>query len=235
MRKRYAPTGHAEASGQRPNGRNGRNGHIDGLDAGLVAANVAHELANAVFALRLNMPRDDDAIRAVLDRIEELARGLRLVAETRGSARSEGEPSRQAWTHLPAWWDHARMLLLVSTPKGVHVSVDFPPDLPPVRAAESEIATMVLSLARRVVGGDVAKGPRTLRLIARREGGWVRLIAISHGFSREFAADPAGSVGRGEALSGPGGDAEALAGFIRDLVPERSASVLVAAADERGE
>jgi hypothetical protein len=206
------------------------------FDAPTLAGNVAHELTNALFALHLHLDpftpasgpgkrngqrgrngAANDASRrvleAILGRLDDLTRGLRLVS--RVSARDRPEPGPRPTT-LGDWWAIARVLLHVSVPKGIDLHADWPKELPAVDAEPAEITACALAIIRKALGhdGSLGKvGPCTVRLFAVTEGRWLRIVAVAHALSEEFTPDPA---------SLPAGQR-----FRHEPEPPRAASMLV--------
>lgn len=184
------------------------------FDTPLLAGNLAHELTNALFALHLHLdgtaPRNGQrgngrsgrrnhagsgaasrtAVEGVLARLDELSRGLRLVARV-PAAPSDPEAAErpEPRTILADWWPLARIVVLVSVPKGIDLQVDLPRDLPPVAAEPAELTACTVMMIRRTVGRGRVEPPCTVRLLARPEGRWIRIMAVAHAMSRGFDPD----------------------------------------------
>jgi hypothetical protein len=210
------------------------------FDLPVLASNVAHELTNALFALHLHL----DAVRPVqpvrgrgnghrgartlalegsrqvvetiLGRLDELSRGLRLVARV---SRAEPPSKTPPRTILSDWWIAARVVLQVSVPKGIDLHAEWSPDLPAVDAEPAELTACAVAIIRRVVGRDRIALPCTLRLFALPEGRWIRLMAVAHPLSEEFAAEPAANGHRSADR------------FRHESDAPRAASVLIARSD----
>ena len=209
------------------------------FDLPVLASNVAHELTNALFALHLHL----DAVRPVkalrgrrnghrgaealalegsrrvvetiLGRLDELSRGLRLVARV---SRAEPPSETTPRTILSDWWSAARVVVHVSVPKGIDLHAEWSPDLPAVDAEPAELTACAVAIIRRVVGRDRIALPCTLRLFALPEGRWIRLMAVAHPLSEEFAAETAANGHRSADR------------FRHESDAPRAASVLVARA-----
>lgn len=180
------------------------------FDAPVLAGNVAHELTDALFALHLHLDplaasrsggkrrdgmrrKDLDTLEAsrpvietILSRLDELSRGLRLVA---GARKVSGSLAGAGGVSLANWWPVARVVLNVSIPKGIDLRAEWPTDLPAVRAEPSELTACTVAIIRRAIGSDRIKPPCTLRLVAFPEGRWIRLMAVAHSLSEELAPD----------------------------------------------
>lgn len=210
------------------------------FDAPILAGNVAHELTNALFALHLHLDpvrgnghvrsrtRRKGAVRngeagasieasrkvvsAILGRLDELSRGLRMVARAPKAPRADSGPPR---TSLEEWWSTARVVLHVSVPKGVDLQADWPSGLPELEAEPAELTACTVAIVRHVIGRDRVAPPCTLRLLVLPEGRWVRLLAIAHPLSEEFSAAESGEDGR----------------FRIDATEPSAASVLIARAE----
>ena len=207
-----------EADVGRPPRPNGREGSEElpvwdsAFDAPILAGNVAHELTNALFALHLhldpvtgngrqpgrrNRPRAASiqateascrVIESILGRLDELSRGLRLVARVPKSSEPSPSPLRGLATSLADWWAIARVVLHVSVPKGIDLHAEWPAELPEVEAEPSELTACAVAIIRRTIGRDRVVPPCTLRMFALPEGRWVRLVAVAHPLSEEFGS-----------------------------------------------
>lgn len=222
-------------------------GLVSAFDTPLLAGNLAHELTNALFALHLHLdepaapngrrPRGTNggkdrgriaaasrhAVDTVLLRLDELSRGLRLVSRVPGFEVPVEAASRSgARTSLADWWSLARVVVLVSVPKGIDIEADIPRGLPPAVAGPAELTACAVMICRRVVGAGRVEPPCSLRLIARPEGRWIRMTVIAHGSPIDHE---------------PEAPASPAANGVRILVEKPdplAASVLVARAAGRG-
>lgn len=220
---------------------------VSAFDTPLLAGNLAHELTNALFALHLHLDEpaaahgrrnrgtngarergrvaaaSRQAIDTVLSRLDELSRGLRLVSRVTGYEAPVGAAAGSgAKTSLADWWSLARVVVLVSVPKGIDIEADIPRELPAAVAGPAELTACAVMICRRVVGPGRVEPPCSLRLVARPEDHWIRMTVIAHGNSSHLepvAATPHAANG---------------ARILVEKPDPLAASVLVARAAPRG-
>ncbi len=152
---------------------------------GTLTAGLGHDMNNVLFPIRCRLDALDwktltpdvrellAATRQTIDYLQELARGLHLLA-------IDAEESRgfDGATSIAAWWNQVKPLMTKMVPPAVTLETDLAADLPSVRIAPHQLTQAVLNLITNA--SEAMPGGGRVQIRARRNGRWPQVcISVS--------------------------------------------------------
>ena len=167
---------------------------------GTLAAGLGHDMKNLLFPMRcrldvvqtLDLPGDAreelDSVRASLEYLQRLSRGLRLLSLDPADAEASDETTR-----ITDWWGEVGGLVERSLPAEAHFTAEISDDTPPASVPPHLLTQAVLNLV--VNAGEALTGPGEVRLTIERahDAVVVRVSDTGNGMTpdvRERVLDP---------------------------------------------
>ncbi len=160
---------------------------------GVLAAGFAHDMGNPLASLstELEMLEGEDDVARFRESLDVLRRHVGRMSRTLREMVDFARRRREEVTDVSiasAVADSARLVLHDPRWQNVKLSVDVPPDLPPVRMVEDHLVLVLVNLM--INAGDAMPDGGALTISARLRGGFVdlRIRDAGHGMSADVLA-----------------------------------------------